>query len=215
MPTVYQENHDYFHTAYESKKYPWSSGQCIVVEKFLEEIDAGKRGNVNSLLDLGCGEGANVRMAARKGFYAVGLDREPLAVEAAGKLALKEGLERKTNFLVSDSLTLPFESNSFDIVLDHGCFHHLRKGDWQTYRKNLERILKPGGHFILEVFSKEHKGYGKIPERGWHFKQGAYRRFFDQKDIQTFLGNKFEILNIEEKKGEIAGDWHVLTRKNS
>lgn len=212
MPTAYQENRRYFHAAYESKKYPWSNVYCLVVEKFLEDIlNCG--GGVSSILDLGCGEGANVRMAAQKGLYAVGLDREPLAIQTAEQLAFNEGLGERIKFLVSDALALPFPAHSFDIVLDHGCFHHLKKSDQKTYLKNIDTILKQRGYFIMEVFSREHKGYGTVPRRGWHIKQGAYRRFFSQEEIQNFLGGKFEILTIQEKRGETAGDWHILARK--
>lgn len=152
-------------------------------------------------------------MAAKKGLYAVGLDREPLAIQAAWQFAFDEGLRERTRFLVSDALVLPFPPHSFDIVLDHGCFHHLKKSDWKGYLKNIDTILKEEGYLIMEVFSREHKGYGMVPSRGWHIKQGAYRRFFSREEIQNFLGNKFEILTIQEKKKEIAGDLHILARK--
>ncbi len=114
MPRAYQENHRYFRSAYENGSYPWSKTPCIQVEKFLARIL--KEISADSLLDLGCGEGANVRMAARLGLYAVGLDREPLAVERATSLAYEEGLDEAARFIVSDGLALPVASSSFDIA---------------------------------------------------------------------------------------------------
>lgn len=125
MPGAYQENYHYFHEAYKSKNYPWSSTSCVQVEKFLEQILQDSR--TDSLLDLGCGEGANVRMAGRVGLRAVGLDREAQAIERAVDLAFQAGLSETVQYLVSDGLALPFASSSFDIILDHGMFHHLKK----------------------------------------------------------------------------------------
>lgn len=92
-------------------------------------------------------------------------------------------------------------------------FHHLRKSDWGLYRSNIDEILRPRGHYILEVFSTEHRGYGDIPQSRWHIKAGAYRRFFTQEDIESYWGDMFDILALEEKRGEVAGDWHVLMQK--
>lgn len=212
MPSAYQENDDYFRDAYEMGEYWWAKTPCVQIERFLQqtpEITAGA-----AFLDLGCGEGANVRMAARHGLYAVGIDRESLAVEHAAAFAHQEGLERTTQFLVSDGLALPFIPESFEVVLDHGCLHHLRKSDWDTYRRNVATVLKPRGYYMLEVFSMNHKGYGAVPTARWHIKDGAYRRFFTRKNIEDLWGDQFDILYLEEKRGDVAADWHALMRRN-
>lgn len=213
MPRAYQENHRYFHQAYETGRYPWSRTPCVQVGQFLEQILKDAR--AHSFLDLGCGEGANVRMAAQAGLYAVGLDREWQEVERATIFAHQEGLTAKAQFLVSDGLALPFAPGSFDIVLDHGCLYHLRKSDWGTYQANVDSVLRPRGFYILEVFSTEHHGYGHVPRSGWHIKAGAYRRFFTREDIESFWRDAFDILRLEKKRGEVAGDWHALMRRRS
>ena len=52
-----------------------------------------------------------------------------------------------------------------------------------------------------------------MPSAQWHIKAGAYRRFFTQEDIEQCWGSMFDIVDIQEKRGQIAGDWHVLLRK--
>jgi len=138
--------------------------------------------------------------------FAVGLDREPLALQSAKQLAFQEGLSDSAHFLHSDALTLSFAPQSFAVILDHGCFHHLRKGDWETYQRNIGFALQPYGWYILEVFSTEHRGYGEMPSAQWHIKAGAYRRFFTQEDIEQCWGSMFDIVDIQEKRGQIAGD---------
>jgi len=39
-------------------------------------------------------------------------------------------------------------------VLDIGCFHSLAAPGREAYRHNLERLLKPGGTFLLYGFTK-------------------------------------------------------------
>lgn len=212
MPNAYKENLRYFQQAYQTKEYPWSRKSCVLVERYLEKILS--QSDSNLMIDLGCGEGANVIMAAQKGLYVIGIDREPLAVQAAKKNSQEISLDGKAEFLVSDVLVLPFASRVFDIILDHGCLHHLRKSDWKRYQGNIEAILKPRGYYMLEVFSTNHRGYGRVPLQGWHIKEGAYRRFFTKEDIMTFWGDRFQILDIQEKEGEVAGDWHVLMKRN-
>ncbi len=99
------------------------------------------------------------------------------------------------------------------VVLDHGMFHHLRKSDSEQYQTNIDAVLKPRGYYILEVFSTGHRGYGTIPRSHWHIKAGAYRRFFTRDDIEGLWGEAFDILALEEKRGEVAGDWHALMRR--
>lgn len=213
MKKAAQENQAYFHQAYTDKKYPWSKDSCQIVGNYLDKVKADNPA-VNSLLDIGCGEGANAALASKKGLNAFGIDQEPLAAQSAAKNnSTCENIN--TEFLVANALSLPFASQSFDVVLDHGCLHHIRKTDWKSYLKNVGRVLKPEGHLILEVFSREHKGYGPAPKRGWHIKQGAYRRFFDRRDIDDLLKDDFDVVCIQEKKGEVSGDWHLLARKKS
>lgn len=212
MGTAYQENGQYFKAAYKSKEYHWAKSSCAVVEQYLDFI-LHKEGLQGAFLDIGCGEGANVRMAAQKGMFAVGLDREPLAVQSAQYLACQEGLNSSTHFLHTDALVLPFMPQAFAVILDHGCFHHLRKRDWRTYKKNIDFVLRPYSWYILEVFSTEHRGYGEIPASHWHIKAGAYRRFFTKQDIEQCWGTMFTVVDIQEKRGSIAGDWHALMCK--
>lgn len=211
MTNAYQENDSYFRQAYQKGDYHWTKVSCAIVAEYLDCILGEK--NTASFLDIGCGEGANVRLAAEKGLRAVGLDREELAIESAIAQAAQGGLIGSTGFLNSDALDLPFPQGSFDVILDHGCLHHLRKGDWKKYKEGILFVLKPESHYILEVFSTEHKGYGKIPTSRWHIKDKAYRRFFTKDDVEEFCGDNLDILDIREKRGPIAGDWHALMKR--
>ena len=54
----------------------------------------------------------------------------------------------------------------YDLVLDMGCFHSLALEGRAAYVRNLERLMSPGGTFLLYVFVKgsdEVEG-GGVPE---------------------------------------------------
>jgi SAM-dependent methyltransferase len=100
------------------------------------EISAGQR-----VLDLGCGSGAVVASLRRRGVDAVGVDYAQAMVDVARtEYGLGEQVRR------SDAADLPFETNSFDVVIANGVFHHLAvQEELLPALREVRRVLKPGG----------------------------------------------------------------------
>lgn len=100
------------------------------------EISAGQR-----VLDLGCGAGAVVASLRRRGVDAVGVDYAQAMVDVAlAEYRLCEHVRR------SDATDLPFETNSFDVVIANGVFHHLAvQEELVPALSEVRRVLKPGG----------------------------------------------------------------------
>lgn len=63
MPNAYQENGQYFRQAYQSGEYHWAKTPCAIVGAYLDIIRT-EIPSAGTFLDIGCGEGANVRLAA-------------------------------------------------------------------------------------------------------------------------------------------------------
>jgi ubiquinone/menaquinone biosynthesis C-methylase UbiE len=98
------------------------------------------------ILDYACGNGEDTRDMAKLGAKKVtGIDISDVSVENGKKLAKEEGLEDKTEFLVADCEETGFEDNSFDLMNEYGCFHHL---DLNIALPELARIMKPSGSMI-------------------------------------------------------------------
>ncbi|MGP3739708.1 class I SAM-dependent methyltransferase [Bacillus sp. 4A_MP2] len=58
---------------------------------------------------------------------------------------------------------------TFDLILDHGCFHHQHPDDHERYLKQISSLLHEGGVFSLVVWGEEWKT-GLIGEDGrFHF----------------------------------------------
>jgi SAM-dependent methyltransferase len=165
------------------------------------------------LLDIGCGEGRHAFAAARLGFKVTAIDYEPLALQRARQFANSK-LLKGIIFRRADVFRLPFPDACFDVVLDYGCLHHQKKSDWPAYKGSILRVLKPGGYYILSVFSPKFRMF-RGSRRRWHIAYGAYRRCFTRKEIVRLFGREFEIINMTEERGKGGGFWHILMRRRA
>ena len=111
------------------------------VAKLLDGIDAqGKR-----ILDIGCGIGGPVfEMAKTHGAEVVGIDLELPLVDRAKRDAKKHGLEHQCTFQNTEVGPLPFDDQSFDVVISSGAFTQIV--DKSGILGESLRVLRPGGH---------------------------------------------------------------------
>ncbi|MHB0875641.1 MAG: class I SAM-dependent methyltransferase [Anaerolineae bacterium] len=103
---------------------------------------AGKR-----LLDLGCGDGAELLEWARLGAHCTGVDNSPVQLQAAARNAAVLGLA--VRLVRADLLRLPDElqRGEFDIVYSAWVTSWI--GDLDLWFTHVRRCLRPGGAFIL------------------------------------------------------------------
>lgn len=104
------------------------------------------------VLDIGCGLGSQAQFLAQHGFETVGIDIAPTAITKAKKLA--EFTNTTVTFQVADVASAPFKSESFDVVYDRICFHHLIPQEQAAYRREVNRLLTDGGVLLLTVFAQ-------------------------------------------------------------
>lgn len=179
--------------------------------KFLKEngINSGKA------LDLGCGGGRHIITFAKSGFDSYGIDFSENAINLA-KLDAKDK-KVKVHLKVGDVLKLPYKQNSFDIVHDTGCLHHLRKSEWKLYLENLLKVLKKDGHYKLFCFNsntKFHLGKKISSKNNYSLKREHYTHFFTKKDIKALFLKDFKILKtIEEKRKDGFRTFNIFYMK--
>ncbi|ORX85170.1 putative methyltransferase type 11 [Anaeromyces robustus] len=113
----------------------------------LEEIE--KYGEFETLLDAGCGTAPMISLLKEKypNKKYTGIDLSPKMIEQAKKKNLEN-----TEFIVGDCENLPFQDNSFDIVINSHSFHHYP--NVQDFFNEVYRVLKPNGKLIL----RDHTG---------------------------------------------------------
>jgi SAM-dependent methyltransferase len=100
-----------------------------------------------SVIDLGCGTGENTLELARRGLEALGLDATPGAIAMAETKCAARNLT--ATFVVGDVLDLAPLNRTFDTALDCGLYHVLEDEERLTYRCEIDRVLLPGGRFLM------------------------------------------------------------------
>jgi ubiquinone/menaquinone biosynthesis C-methylase UbiE len=151
--TLDKGRQNYFSDIY--KKDPllldWDFGTAG--NKLIELVIDGtiKRGSV--VLDIGSGPGNEAVFLAKQGMKVTGIDLNPNALVLAKKLADLQAVEVK--FIEADALDLPFKKGTFDVVNDTFVFHHFSKNIRLQYAKEVHRVLKTGGIFLIRGFSNK------------------------------------------------------------
>jgi len=110
------------------------------------------------ILDLCCGQGRHSLELARRSFkYVDGLDRSHYLVQKAKAQAKKEGLSLR--FREGDARRLPYPLDTFDAVMllgnSFGYFETVQ--DDLRVLKEIFRVLKPWGRFIIDVADGEYQ----------------------------------------------------------
>jgi SAM-dependent methyltransferase len=127
------------------RKPPWDSG--ISPPELLEFIQTHPAGRA---IDLGCGTGTNVITLAKAGWQVTGVDFIPRAIRM-GKYKLKRE-KIPADLHVGDVTKLDKITGPFDLALDIGCFHSLPQTGKLDYLTQLDRILSPGGFWLMYGF---------------------------------------------------------------
>ncbi|MBP3458373.1 MAG: class I SAM-dependent methyltransferase [Lachnospiraceae bacterium] len=132
--------------------------QIHKVDHILEKLHL-KEGE--KLLDVGCGWGFLLKRAAEKyGVKGVGITLSKEQYEKFSGDIQKEGLSDKLEVKLMDYRELSDSGMQFDKVVSVGMIEHVGRGNYELFMKNVEKVLKPGGLFLLHYISaqKEHEG---------------------------------------------------------
>lgn len=128
----YQSYADRISTKRFKSKYPL---RAYVHEMQYQSVLAHVRKGMK-VLDAGCGEGVLSSMMAEKGAEVVGVDLSVPNIEAAKKYAGKV----RVSFLTGDVENLPFNDNSFDIVVSSHVLEHIP--DFNQGLREVMRVTK-------------------------------------------------------------------------
>jgi SAM-dependent methyltransferase len=144
-------------------------GKFEVWDELLEQL---KLEGSERVLDVGCGRGAVLLLAAErlpKG-KAVGIDlwqvkdQSGNGADAARRNAVAEAVEERIELHTGDMRALPFPDASFDVIVSSLAIHNVPDATGrETAVKEIARVLKPGGRVALADF-KFVKDYARTLE---------------------------------------------------
>jgi ubiquinone/menaquinone biosynthesis C-methylase UbiE len=130
-------------------------GKFLLWAALLEQLHL--RGD-ERILDMGCGRGAVLLMAAQHltTGRAVGVDlwrttdQSGNAAEATLRNAVAEGVADRVELHTGDMTALPFEDNSFDLVLSSLAVHNISgRAGREKAMSEAVRVLRPGGRLMI------------------------------------------------------------------
>jgi class 3 adenylate cyclase len=101
------------------------------------------------MVDLGCGTGTLAIAAALRepGATVHGIDADPSMIEQARLKAEKAGVE--VELTAGSATELPYEDDSFEVVLSSLLFHHLDRDSKEAAIREAARVLVPDGRFLV------------------------------------------------------------------
>jgi ubiquinone/menaquinone biosynthesis C-methylase UbiE len=108
---------------------------------FQELIGGAKYSNC---LEVGCGRGSISSYFADAGYKCSLLDCSASVLDTAKEILHKNN--HQAEFINGDALDLPFDDNSFDVIVSIGLLEHFE--DIKTPIHEQHRVLRPGGLFL-------------------------------------------------------------------
>ncbi len=121
---------------------------------------------VQRALDVGCGTGRNSFFLAERGVRVTAFDRSTVAIEKArAAVRNRPSLIESVEFEVHDlTLGLPAEDHSVDLIIDTFVFFHQTTVDSRRrYAREVARVLRPGGAFLLSLAGADDGYYRTCP----------------------------------------------------
>jgi SAM-dependent methyltransferase len=188
-------------------------------EVFLQHVPSR-----SEVLDLGCGQGHDLRAMAQAGHRVAGLDFSPLAVRQARKRVFgwRFPHRRRSDIRVHDiAAELPFEEGRFGGVYSHLALHYFHDDITRKIFGEIKRVLRPGGFLAFSVKSTEDPYYGDGEQLGEHIfsRKGHVRHFFDDGYVKDLLDG-WDIVSVSRRRGhyacsESSAFIHAVARKVS
>ena len=100
-----------------------------------------------SVLDIGCGPGTVLSLISTKTDVELyGIDLSPEMTRIA-----QDRLGRRADIRLGDSETLPWDDNSFDVIISIASFHHFPAP--KKSLSEIHRVIKPEGYLIIADIS--------------------------------------------------------------
>jgi methyl halide transferase len=169
------ETPDDWEAVYRRGTPPWDYGKPHAeLTRVLDEY----RLCPQTVLEIGCGTGADAIVLARRKFEVTAIDCSPIAVERARLRA--EQHDAWIHFVLADVFEFVRTAPRFDMVYDCGVYHALRRVDLDRYLDVLWRVTQPGSYYFCLAGAPEadvEEGPPRVTEEEIHAELGRLFEF--------------------------------------
>jgi len=151
-----------------------------------------------TILELGVGDGKNLRVRENSDGFYIGIDFSLSALEICKNDPELTGV----HLLLGDACLIPLRQSLIDLVFAHHILGHLPLFQQTKLMDEVFRVMKPGGSLALTVFASGdmREGKGQEVEKATYLRgDGIITRYFTPDDIRK-LGFRFIIRRVEREE---------------
>lgn len=189
-----KRDHDWWNNFYMDRNKPIPFFKDIPDEELVLYCTDGIF-TIGKALDIGCGNGRNSRYLASKGFQVTGIDISEQSICWAKELTGE--YKDKIDFQCVSMLQFTADFGSYDLILDSGCFHHIKPHRREQYINCILNCLKDNGYFLMTCFNlgggANISDYDVYRDYSMHGGLG-----FSEYKIKQILDNYFDIMDFRE-----------------
>lgn len=188
----------------ETRAHAWPE-----VEEFVRAREAA-----TCVIDVGCGNGRHVPVLTRAADVVLGID--------FSRALLAEAIEHagggRTAWLLGDAVELPVRTDVVDLALYVATLHHVpRRRDRIASLDELARVLAPGGHALVSVWSVSADRFEFDRARDvrlpWILPDGReLRRYYHIYDRAAIRGELDASDLVVDELRESSGNWYASVR---
>jgi len=172
-----------------------------IIQFMEEELDVTK---YNTILDVGCGTGALCAVLEEEGLQVTGVDPAYKML----KVARKKTKSHSIRFVQADSKKgLPFEDDSFDLVIASYVAHGLQIEERKELYKEMSRIAKD---YVIIYDYNDHRAplttFVEFMEGGDYFQFIQYPTV-EMEDCETDMRSCFK--EVKAVEVDIRASWYI------
>lgn len=129
-------------------------------------IASGDFNAEKKVLEVACNMGTTaIELATKFGCHIEGVDLDEIALEKAKKNITEKGLQDKIHVQRANAMKLPFEDNSFDIVINEAMLTMLPLEAKMKAVREYYRVLKPNGFLLTHDVMLTTEESGEVIEQ--------------------------------------------------
>jgi len=152
----------------------------------------------NKILEIGVGNGRDSIYLAKMGNKITGIDIAQGAIDLAKENSKKEGVEDKIQFQVGNAENLEFSDEGFDAVYSISVLQYTILVD---SFKEIARVLKPGGKFMLHMYVMLKSGEKGKELTYWFYKEEKVKEIAKE---NQFIVERSHTSWDKKHKGEVT-----------
>jgi len=206
------------------QNYPWD----MVVSFVFRNAPRDRPWSEIKIMEVGFGSAPNLWFAAREGFKVAGVEGSSSAVDFALERFKRDGLSG--DLRVGDFTSLPFDDDSFDLVIDRGSLVCVGAEAQKQAVAEVHRCLRKGGRFLHNAYGDSHSSMraGELGADGLinNIAGGTLvgvgqLHFTSRTEINERFADGWNLLQVQRREwvdmlsvsGDIHAEWVIIAEK--